>query len=62
MRMMTCDCGHMVKEATDDAVMETMWKHVEEAHPEKFAEAMKMTPEEQDKMKQEARAKIQDAE
>lgn len=63
MKSLMCNmCDHKVMGATEDEVMDTMWKHMQEAHKEDTDKMMEMPKEEQDKMMAEARKMIKDEE
>ncbi len=65
---MICEtCGvmggsHAVKAPTNKEVMDNMWKHMQEAHPEEAKKMMSMPKEQQDKMMMETEKSIHDAE
>lgn len=60
MKMLTCECGHVVKGETEKEVMDNYWEHIKTAHPEMAEKSEKMSKREKDKMMNETRMRIMD--
>jgi predicted small metal-binding protein len=61
MKTLMCDyCDYEAKGKTEKEVMDMMWEHIKKVHPEEYEKGMKMSNEEQDKMKEETMLKIKD--
>jgi predicted small metal-binding protein len=57
-RSLGIDCDYIAKGETLDELMKDGMEHAKDAHPEKYAEMMKMTKQEKHKMMAEMEAKV----